>query len=212
MLYVLIPICVIILLIVLIFTVPITIKAGYDTVSNEIFVKGRFLCFPFTLAPKSEKKKAKDAAKFEASDDSLDFKEMLEKDGIREVLKFVLSVFKSLWRIVCDVVKIATIKKLTVKIIVSGRDAADTAIGCGWSNAVVCPIVDLIISNAVDYKECEVDIAPDYSDEGETYMEAFVHLNLWLADVIKLIVNNGEDIVNRLKPVMDYIGYYNYDK
>ncbi len=196
----------------LIFTVPISIKAGYDTISNEIFIKGRFLGIPFTLAPKSEKKKAKDVAKFEQSEDSLDFKEMLEKDGVKEVLNFVLSVFKSLWRVVCDIVKLSTVRTLKVKINVAGKDAADTAIGCGWSNAVICPIADLILSSAVDYKECDIDITPDYSDEGETYMEAFVHLKLKLTDAIKLIAYNGEDYINQLKPVMDYIEYYNYDK
>ncbi len=212
MLYILIPIAVIALLIVLIFVVPITIKAGYDTVTNEIFIKGRFLFLPFTIAPKSEKKRAKDVAKFEAKDDSLDFKKMLEKDGVKEVLSFIISVFKSLWRVIVDVVKLSTIKTLRVKLIIAGKDAADTAIGCGWSYSVICPVVDLVLTNAVDYKESEVDITPDYSDDAETYMEAFVDLRIKLKDALKLIVNNGEDYINQLKPVMDYIEYYNYDK
>ncbi len=195
-------------LVVLVFAIPISIKFGFDSKNGMINLKVKFLGITFTLAPKKEKKKRKkkkDTGKSAKKDQSEGLKKLYEDKGIKGFVEFMLSVVKSIWSIAKGVVKASVIKRLKIKVIVTGKDAADTAIGTGWAYSVVCPVVSMILDSAKGYSSSDIDITPDYREDAEPYFEVFVQINIKFKNAMKLIAEGIDEYTTLLKPVIDYI-------
>jgi len=145
---------------------------------------------------KKELKQAKKQKKLEKKGkkplekEKISFSEMFKEKGISGFLEDIKVIVKSLWSLISAVLKRAVIKKLDFKMNVASEDAANTAITYGYANAVIYPIVSAFMENVSECDEHNVEITPDFSEEGEPSVSFCIHLYIKPAKLLGALLEN----------------------
>lgn len=149
--------------------VPVLVKARYSGEEEKVFLSVHYLFFKITLLPPKEdkKKKPKKPDKSKKSKGKSAKKKPKKKKSISEIIHIVKLILENIWEIVKEIIVNTTVRELSLSVNVAGKDAAETAIVYGYANSVIYPLVALFVNNARKVRTYNVNINPDFSDEGE---------------------------------------------
>ena len=126
--------------------------------------------------PKKKKKKPKKKKVKEKKQEQITEKQenallkFVKEKGISGVINILKQISKLATDTLKDLFKRITVTEFTLNVQVAGEDAADTAIKYGYCCSVIFPAVSAILS-VVKYKERNVKIVPDFSDNPETKID-----------------------------------------
>lgn len=146
--------------------VPIGIKARYTDSFKCVLTVG-FL--KFSLYPKKPKIKEKSLAN-KASEDKKNpkpKKNIIKEKGISWLLDVIKKTANLAAGALKDFFRHIIVKDLLLSVKIAGDDAADTAVKYGGCCSVVYPAFGLLLG-IVKYKNCGVDITPDFNENAKT--------------------------------------------
>lgn len=214
MVYVLIALGILLLLLALVLFMPLTVRAYYDNFGDVFYLTLKYFGITFKLSPPKEKKKTKKKPKKKKAqteekkqDDIISLKKLYEEYGFTGIIKLVESVFKAVFNIVLGIIRKSTLKKLVINVRAVGEDAANTAIICGWAYSVICPVVSVFLDNVAKYKECSIDIVPDYTYDAEPYLEFELIMSVRIFNLLILSLKNGKAYYKLIKALLDSINH-----
>lgn len=214
MVYVLIALGILLLLLALVLFMPLTVRAYYDNFGDAFYLTLKYFGITFKLSPPKEKKKTKKKPKKKKAqteekkqDDIISLKKLYEEYGFTGIIKLVESVFKAVFNIVLGIIRKSTLKKLVINVRAVGEDAANTAIICGWAYSVICPVVSVFLDNVAKYKECSIDIVPDYTYDAEPYLEFELIMSVRIFNLLILSLKNGKAYYKLIKALLDSINH-----
>lgn len=198
---------------------PLTVRAYYDNTGDVFYLSLKYFGITFKLSPPKEKKKTEKKKKpkkkpkkktktdDKKQEDIISLKKLYEEYGFSGIIKLVESVFKAVFNILVGVFRKSTLNKLVINVKAVGEDAANTAILCGWAYSVICPVVSVFLDNVAKYKECSIDIVPDYSVDAEPYLEFELIVSIRIFSVMILCLRNGKVYFKLIKALLDSINH-----
>ncbi|MBQ1977297.1 MAG: DUF2953 domain-containing protein [Ruminococcus sp.] len=202
MIYVLTAIAVLLILIGILLFVNVSLKVKYDDKENVFRVALCYLWFTYVLAPEEETKKYKKALNKKGEAQKTEKKEKkkssIKEKGIATFLEDLKSIVKSVWTLLVCVLRRAVLKTLLIKLSVAGEDAADTAIVYGYANAVIFPIVSAFTENVKEYKELDVSITPDFSEDAQAVIQFELELKIKPAKLLGAVIECRESAADLL--------------
>lgn len=202
MIYVLAAIAVLLLLIGILLFINVTLKVRYDEKENVFRVALRYLWITYVIAPEEETKKYKKARKKKGDTEKTEKKEKkkspLKEKGVSGFLEDLKSIVKGVWSLLVSVLRRAVLKTLHIKLNVAGEDAADTAIVYGYANAVIFPIVSAFTENVRGYKDLDVSITPDFSDDAQAEIYFELELKIKPAKLLGAVLECRESAADLL--------------
>lgn len=156
----------------------------YIVYSQQLALDVGWLFLRFKLIPKKDKgkdkekkeedKKPKKEEKPKKKKKSSIFRDYYENQGVVGVTELIQNAAASLKKLSVYFLKSIKIKKLHLKVKITGEDSAKTAINYGRFCAAVYPAIGTI-NSAVKVKNQQITVAPDYfSNNNETYLDATV--------------------------------------
>ncbi len=194
---------------------PLTLRAYYDNTSDVFYLSLKYFGITFKLSPPKEKKKTRKKKKpkkktktdDKKQEDIISLKKLYEEYGFSGIIKLVESVFKEVFNIIVGILRKATLQKLCINVRAVGEDAANTAILCGWAYSVICPVVSVFLDNVSKYKECSIDIIPDYNPDAIPYLEFELIVSIRIFSVMILCLKNGKAYLKLIKALLDSINH-----
>lgn len=203
MIYVLSAIIALLVLIGILLCISINLRVRYDQSENVFLVTLHYLFVRFVIAPEEETRKYKKNQNKNAGKKAAPKKENNKPSGIKEkgIGRFVedlKNVVQGAWTLIRNVLKRAVLKKLRINLCVAGEDAADTAIIYGYANAVVYPIVSAFTESVKEYKDLDVSIIPDFSEDAQAEAVFELELKLKPVKLLGAILESREAAVNLL--------------
>lgn len=154
--------------------------------------------------PKKEKseKKKKPKKEKEEKDEPKEkkpnvFSEVIALRGVDGAVD-LLSEFASLLnKFGGGLVKHFIIRKLILKLGICGKDAADTAIKFGETNAAICVPLGVIASHA-RLKKHEIEIVPDYL--GQIHSQyVYIHMSYRILSLLAVLLGAAKDFLGIIK-------------
>lgn len=202
MIYVFSAILFLLILVGVLLCINVTLRVGYDDKENVFRVTLHYLWITYVIAPEEETKKYKKKQK-NKSEKAPEKKEKkktsaIKEKGISAFLEDLKSIIKGVWTLLVNVLKRAILSKLRIKLNVAGEDAADTAIIYGYANAVIYPVVSAFTENVKEYKELDVQITPDFSDDAQATVVFELEINIKPSNLVGAIIESRESAVNLL--------------
>ena len=203
MIYVLSAIFALLVLIGILLYINVTLRVRYDQDENVFWVTLHYPFVNIVIAPEEETKKYKKKKKKKTDSKSPQKKYKKKSMGIKEkgIGQFVedlKDIVRGAWTLIRNVLKRAVLKKFKINLLVTGEDAADTAIIYGYANAVIYPIVSAFTESVKEYKDLDVNITPDFSEEANPRVEFFMELKLKPAKLLGAIFESREAAVSLL--------------
>ncbi len=183
MIYVFLALLALAILICVLLNISVTLKVQYEKESNVFRCTAHYLFLTHVLAPKEEKKKRKSKKKKtdkspKKEEKKTSFADKIKETGLRGFIDDIKDIAKGAWRMIVCVLRRSVLKKFTLHLSVAGEDAADTAVIYGYANAVIYPIISALLQNVRDYKDLDVEITPDFSEDAEADFEFDAQLKL----------------------------------
>ncbi len=203
MIYVLTAILFLLILIGVLLCINVKLRVGYDDKENVFRVTLNYLWITYVIAPEEETKRYKKKQKKKSGEKAPKEKgkkktSVLKEKGISAFLEDFKSIIKGVWTLLVNVLRRAVLEKLRINLNVAGEDAADTAIIYGYANAVIYPIVSAFTENVKDYKDLDVQITPDFSDDAQATVVFELELKIKPAKLIGAIIESRESAVDLL--------------
>ena len=121
----------------------------------------------------------------------------VKEKGISGVINILKQISKLATDTLKDLFKRITVTEFTLNVQVAGEDAADTAIKYGYCCSVIFPAVSAILS-VVKYKERNVKIVPDFSDNPETKIDGKVIARIRICSLLCFAVTKLGKILKLL--------------
>ncbi|MBQ4569214.1 MAG: DUF2953 domain-containing protein [Ruminococcus sp.] len=186
-------------LICVLLNVSVTLKVQYDKQSNVFRCTAHYLFLTHVLAPKEEKKKKKSKKKKtdkspKKEDKKTSFADRIRETGLVGFIDDIKDIVKGAWGLIVCVLRRSVLKEFTLHLSVAGEDAADTAVLYGMANGVLYPIITLILENVREYKELDVEISPDFSEEAEADFEFSAQLKLKPVRFLSAVFESREEL------------------
>ena len=153
--------------------------------------------------PKKKKKKPKKKKVKEKKQEQITEKQenallkFVKEKGISGVINILKQISKLATDTLKDLFKRITVTEFTLNVQVAGEDAADTAIKYGYCCSVIFPTVSAILS-VVKYKERNVKIVPDFSDNPETKIDGKVIARIRICSLLCFAVTKLGKILKLL--------------
>ena len=151
---------------------------------------------PKKKKPKKKKVKEKKQEQRTEKQENALLKFVKEK-GISGVINILKQISKLATDTLKDLFKRITVTEFTLNVQVAGEDAADTAIKYGYCCSVIFPTVSAILS-VVKYKERNVKIVPDFSDNPETKIDGKVIARIRICSLLCFAVTKLGKILKLL--------------
>lgn len=180
-------------LLALLLVCPVRLEIKYD--GGEPVVLVRYLFLAYTAYPQGEKiaegkvqiyltellgrlrekqkekkrrKTASDKPKIEKKQKST-WQRLREDRGFFGAVRYMIHVIRHSVDTGVYIVQHSSIRMLEVKIAVGGGDAAEVGVRYGQMCAAVYPAVSLLVCAAKRYRNCDVDIRPDFFAANDRY-------------------------------------------
>lgn len=197
--YVLSAIAVLLIIIGVLLFVNVRLRVRYDDKENVFWVTAHYLFITYVIAPKEKSEKsAKKKEDTKTSDKEEKKKSSIKEKRISAFLEDLKSIVKGVWTLLVTVLRRAVLNKLVIKLNVAGEDAADTAIIYGYANAVIYPIVSAFMENVKDYKDVDVALTPDFSDDAQAKIDFELELSIRPAKLIGAVLESRESATDLL--------------
>ncbi len=187
------------ILICVLLNVSVTLKVHYDKEENVFRCTAHYLFLTHVLSPKEDKKKKKrQKPKKDKSpkkeEQKTSFADRIKSGGLRGFIEDIKDIIKGAWRMIVCVLRRAVLKEFTLHLSVAGEDAADTAVIYGYANAVIYPIISALLENIREYKNLDVEIAPDFSEDAEPDFKFDAQLKLKPVRFFAAIFESREEL------------------
>ena len=156
---------------------------------------------PVKQKPK-EKKPSKISAYFQklfgidTLTDAADFKTNASESGIYDTLNKVITVFSLLLGQIVWLIKRIKLKKLHVKVICAGGDAADAAMDYGLVCAAVYPFVGYIETNFKTKKDA-IDLQLGCDFDGDAYLGTDFIAQIRIIHIVRAVLKNATNMANQ---------------
>ncbi len=178
----------------------------YAEYKDELSVWIKIAFFKLQLIPQKPKKKKKKHKKKKVKEKKKEpekqenvLKNFIKEKGLSGIINILKQIATLATETLKDLFKRVTIVSLKLNIQIAGEDAADTAIKYGYCCSVIFPAVSAILS-VVKYKERNIQVVPDFSDDPETRIDGKLVARiricslLWFAvtkigKILKLLIN-----------------------
>lgn len=149
----------------------------YAEYKDELSVWIKIAFFKLRLIPQKPKKKKKKHKKKKVKEKKKEpekqenvLKNFIKEKGLSGIINILKQIATLATETLKDLFKRVTIVSLKLNIQIAGEDAADTAIKYGYCCSVIFPAVSAILS-VVKYKERNIQVVPDFSDDPETRID-----------------------------------------
>lgn len=149
----------------------------YAEYKDELSVWIKVAFFKLQLIPQKPKKKKKKHKKKKVKEKKKEpekqenvLKNFMKEKGLSGIINILKQIATLVTETLKDLFKRVTIVSLRLNIQIAGEDAADTAIKYGYCCSVIFPAVSAILS-VVKYKERNIQVVPDFSDDPETKID-----------------------------------------
>ena len=179
----------IILFIVLLLLIPVGVKAEFKD-SLRVALKIAFVSIPlYPPKPKKpKKKKEKPKKKKEEKEEKPKEKKpsLIKEKGIMWLVDFIKEAASLAMGALKSFFSHVVIKRLNLSISYHGEEAGDTAVKYGYLCMSVYPAVSILVK-AAKCKKYGVDIAPDFTEDGETKCSADIYARtrvVWLFAIV----------------------------
>ena len=178
----------------------------YAEYKDELSVWIKIAFFKLQLIPQKPKKKKKKHKKKKVKEKKKEpekqenvLKNFIKEKGLSGIINILKQIATLAAETLKDLFKRVTIVSFKLNIQIAGEDAADTAIKYGYCCSVIFPAVSAILS-VVKYKERNIQVVPDFSDDPETRIDGKLVARiricslLWFAvtkigKILKLLIN-----------------------
>ncbi|MGN1138035.1 MAG: DUF2953 domain-containing protein [Ruminococcus sp.] len=178
----------------------------YAEYKDELSVWIKIAFFKLQLIPQKPKKKKKKHKKKKVQEKKKEpekqenvLKNFIKEKGLSGIINILKQIATLATETLKDLFKRVTLVSLRLNIQIAGEDAADTAIKYGYCCSVIFPAVSAILS-VVKYKERNVQVVPDFSDNPETKIDGRLVARIricslmWFAvtkigKILKLLIN-----------------------
>ncbi len=186
-------------------SISVTLKVHYDKESDVFRCTAHYLFLTHVLSPKEDKKKKKKKSKKEKpqkkKEKKTSFADKIKSRGFRGFIEDIKNIVSGAWRMIVCVLRRAVLKNLRIHLSVAGEDAADTAVLYGYANAVIYPIISAFLENVRSYKDLDVEITPDFSEEAEPSFEFDAVLKLRPVSFFGAIFESREELGKLLSAI-----------
>jgi hypothetical protein len=139
--------------------------------------------------PKKKKKPEEEPKKKKAKKENKAFSYVKQK-GVSGILNIVKRISKLATGVLKDLFKRITVDKLNVRISVAGETAEDTAVKYGRLCSVFFPALRLI-TEIVTVKDYNVNVNPDFSQDGETSAQGEVEARIRILSLLTIVFKRG---------------------
>ena len=179
----------ILLVIFLLMTAPVKLRASYD---NDFICKLTVGFIPFTIYPQKPKKKKKPAkpAKKQAPKPKEEKKSLIKEKGLTGLIELINRIIKLAKGALKDFFKHIIVKRLMLSVSVAGSDAADTAVKYGYCCSAVYPAFGVLI-NSLRCKKYGVDVTPDFEEGAKTAIKINLEARTRIFWLVKLVLKHG---------------------
>ena len=181
MIYALVAVVLLVILFAVLLNLNVTIKAGYDNEKQVFRCMVHYLWLKFVIAPEEEKRpKKRKKKKTKNSDEEKKPRNPQSGNSVADFVETLRDTIKGVWKILVAFLRRTTLSTLTLRLKVTGEDAAQTAITYGWVNSIVYPIVGAVVENVEEYEELDVSIVPDFTDgaASDVFFEAVLKIKV----------------------------------
>lgn len=148
----------------------------YAEYNDELSVWIKIAFFKLPLIPQKPKKKKKKPKKKKVQEKKEPekqenvLKNFIKEKGLSGIINILKQIATLATETLKDLFKRVTIVSIKLNLQIAGEDAADTAIKYGYCCSVIFPAVSAILS-VVKYKERNIQVVPDFSDDPETKID-----------------------------------------
>ncbi|MGN1131128.1 MAG: DUF2953 domain-containing protein [Ruminococcus sp.] len=178
----------------------------YAEYKDELSVWIKIAFFKLQIIPQKPKKKKKKHKKKKVKEKKKEpekqenvLKNFIKEKGLSGIINILKQIATLATETLKDLFKRVTLVSLRLNIQIAGEDAADTAIKYGYCCSVIFPAVSAILS-VVKYKERNIQVVPDFSDDPQTKIDGKLVARiricslLWFAvtkigKILKLLIN-----------------------